>query len=327
MTEQTTRDAQTDKMLEKVRKLIAKAEGTDNIEEREAFFERANALMLKHSIDQAVLDATRPADQRIKPEALEFIDIATGGTPIKDALVDLAAAIADYFGCKIVYFGLGRGGPSASVYATVVGYPSDLRSFQTLFTALSLDLASQINPKPDASQDFDQNVWRLRNAGVKWGDLAVQMNRVYAALSDEERTAQSWKVIPIRSDAQYPIPAAAYRRYCKKIGEAPRRTRTPVGYQREFAKAYVSRVHIRLVDQKFKAEDSADVGTALVLRSDNIDAMFAEKFPKVKVAAASARTKSTYNADARRAGREAGERADIGLNRTGSGSARPELNG
>lgn len=321
----TNETAATDRMLEKVRALIAKAEGTDSAPEREALIERAQALMLKYSIDQAVLDATRPADQRIKPDKLEFFTVATGDTPIRDALVDLASATADYFGCKIVYFGLRS--KRGAVYATAVGYPSDLRSFQTLFTALHLDLASQISPKPVANKSFDENVWVLRNAGTKWSDIAKAMNALRDSTPENSGLRAAWKPIPIRSDNQYPIPAAAYRRYCKQIGEAPRRTRTPVGYQRNFATAYVAKVHLRLVEQKMKAEDGAGVGTALVLRSDNIDEAFSEMFPKVKEAPKSSRSSSTYDATARRAGRAAGERADIGLNRTGSGSSRPELDG
>lgn len=313
MNENTAASAATDKMLEKVRKLIAKAEGTDSPEEREALIERANALMLQHSISEAMLEASRPADKRIKPEMLEFFRITDGGH-LRDQISDLAAAIADYFSCRAVFFGL-NGKAEQPIFMTLIGYPSDLRSFQTLFTALSLDLASRINPKPDASKSFDENVWRLRNAGMKWGDIAAEMNRLRNSTPENSGLRAAWKEIPIRSDAQYPIPAAAYRRWCKEIGEAPRRTRTPIGYQREFASAYVSKVWLRLLDQKAKAEEQAGAGTALALRGDSLDDLFAEKFPKLK--AARKRQSPTYNADARRAGREAGASADIGLNRMG----------
>lgn len=315
----------TDRMLEKVRKIIAKADGTDNTEEREAFLQKASALMLQHSIDEAMLEATRPEEKRTQPEALEFIDIATGGTPVKDALVDLSAAIAEHFGCKIVFFGLQNGKARDSVYGTVVGFPSGLQSFQTLFTALQLELARQINPKASADRSFDENVYILRSAGVKWGEIAFQLNRIYLAMSDEERAAQGWKLIPLRNDAQYPIPAAAYRRYCKKIGEAPRRTQSPVNYQRNFATGFVSQISMRMIMMRIEAQEATEgSGTALVLRADAIDDKLNDMFPKVKEMGK--RQELRYNSEARRAGRAAGDRADLGQRRTGSGS-RPELDG
>lgn len=315
----------TDKMLEKVRALIAKAESTDSGPEAEALLQKASALMLKHSIDEAMLEATRPADKRTKPEALDRIMIVPQGTPIKEQLVDLAGHVAEHFGCRIVYFGLKSKRVGTAVWATIVGYPSDLRSFETMFTALSLDLASRLQPRPDVSKGFDENVYDLHEAGVKWREIARLMNVAFDAHQPEGWRAS---VRPSKDQPELLVPwpdghrlINAYRRHCKAIGEEPRAIQSPVTYQRNFATGYVRRVWHRFIDMRIKAQEEASVGTALVLRGDAVDETVDEMFPKLGLAPK--RKGLAYDARARRAGEEAGAKADLGgNNRFGAGGRR-----
>jgi hypothetical protein len=321
-------NATEDRMLQKVRALVAKAESTDSAPEREALIAKAEALMLKHSIDQAMLDMNRPADQRIKPEALEYFQLADYGTPIRDQIVDLGQWVAYHFGCKIIFFGLRRGKTTSAVHATIVGFPSDLRSFQTLFTALHLDLAAQLRPKPDNNKTFDQNVYDLHEAGVKWIEIANAMNRAYEqAPAGTMRAMWRDSVRPGKDQPENLVPwpdghrlINAYKRHCKAIGEEPRSIQSPVTYQRNFASAYVSRIHSRLVDSRLEAEETAGAGTALALRTDSIDEVIAEMFPKLGTAAP--RKDLRYDSRARAAGRNAADRADIGGKRMGSDGRR-----
>lgn len=323
--------AATDKMLEKVRALIAKAEGTDNAHEAETYLEKAQALMLKHSIDEAMLNMARPAEDRIRPESLEWFKIADAGTPIRDQIINLAAEVAEHFGCKIVFFGLRRGGARDRAFCTVIGFPSDLRSFQTLFTALHLDLVSRLQPRPDVSKSFDENVYNLHEAGVNWRQISNIMNRAYQTLDRPAHWRQAVRVNEkFGADTLVPWDGnsmdggrliRAYKRHCAAIGEAPRVVKSPVMYQRNFAAGYVGRVTIRLIEARTK-NDSAEVGSALALRSNGIEELFKEMFPKVGKAV---RQKDIgYDPRARTAGREAGDRADLGGTRFGD-SKRPEL--
>lgn len=50
----------TDSMMERIRNLLAKAEATTFQEEAHAFTEKAQELMQKYAIDQAMLEASRP---------------------------------------------------------------------------------------------------------------------------------------------------------------------------------------------------------------------------------------------------------------------------
>lgn len=323
-------EATTDRMLEKVRKLIAKAEGTDSTQEAEVYLEKAQELMLQHSISEAMLNASRPAEKRTKAEALEFFSIADYGTLIRYQLVSLASEVAGHFGCNIVFFGLRRGGARSNVSTTVVGMPSDLRSFQTLYTALMLDLVSRLQPRPDVSKSFAENVYILHDMGVKWREIANLMNKAFV-----DHRPEGWReAVRIGKDGNSDILVPwngssmdggrlirAYRKHCAEIGEKPRAIQSPVMFQRNFAVGYVERISVRLAIARMKGQ-TQEAGTALALRSDGIEQLFAGMFPKLGKAVP--QKDIGYDPKARYAGHEAGDRADIGADRFGH-SQRPEL--
>jgi uncharacterized protein DUF2786 len=313
MTEQQIPQAKLDKTLAKVRALIAKAESTDSPAEAEALRERADALMFAHAIDEVMLEASRPEEQRTKPAHIR-IKLADK-SHLTEQITYLAQYLANHYRVRLVFMGLYTK-HWGDITVTAVGYESDLRFFETMFTALHLDLAGKLTPKADPAETFDANVYRMRDAGMSWGAIAHEMNKTranYLKANAANTAAQSlvadWKEIPIREDAQYPIPAGAYRRECKRRGEAPRRTRTPVGYQRNFAEGYVNRIGLRLAEMRRK-RDNEGSGTALVLRSDSVEDMVNELFPKMSKSKAPAKLKTDWQA--RVAGDEAGKTADLG---------------
>lgn len=307
----------TDKMLAKVRALIAKAEGTDNTAEAEAFFERAEQLMTKHMIDEAMLEATRPAEARMKPGSID-VDICVK-SHLDDQWTDLAMALAMQYGCRIIFYGLGVK-YYTKIWAKVYGFESALRSFEMLFTGLHLDMASQLTPKPDRNRSFDENVYVLHEAGVKWREIADMMNRAY-----ETGPTAAWRSAVRASKTQpevlVPWPDGhrlinAYKRWCVAIGDTPRAIQSPVTFQRNFAQGYINRVLYRLAEMKRKEEQDAGAGSALVLRQDAVDTAFEEAHPERTTF--NGRRAVRYLAEARQAGDEAGQRADLNQRRTGT---------
>ncbi|NUO59443.1 MAG: DUF2786 domain-containing protein, partial [Hamadaea sp.] len=127
------------KMLDRVRALLAKAESTTFPEEAEAYTAKAQELMARHSIDFALLMARtggkdEPAVRRIP------ID-----NPYEAAKTLLLQAVAEANACRSVwteYYG----------FATVTGFPGDLDSVELLFTSLlvqAVTAMTQSGPKQD----------------------------------------------------------------------------------------------------------------------------------------------------------------------------------
>ena len=111
------------RMLDRVRALLAKAESTTFPEEAEAFTAKAQELMARHSIDEALLAARtgsrdEPAGRRVG------ID-----NPYEAPKVLLLDAVAEANRCRSVWskqFG----------FVTVLGYSSDLDAVELLYTSL-----------------------------------------------------------------------------------------------------------------------------------------------------------------------------------------------
>lgn len=112
-----------DRILGRIRALLAKAESTDFTEEAEALSARAQELMAKFSIDHALL--TAQSGEREEPSGRRIpVD-----SPYEDPKGTLLNVIALANRCRAVWakdVGL----------MTVVGFPADLDAVELLFTSL-----------------------------------------------------------------------------------------------------------------------------------------------------------------------------------------------
>ncbi|MBY8871706.1 DUF2786 domain-containing protein [Micromonospora sp. PLK6-60] len=110
-------------MLDRVRALLAKAESTTFPAEAEALTGKAQELMARHSIDQALLDDT--AERPGQPGGLRLATEA----PYPGAKALLVQEVAAANRCESVWSDdLG--------FATVLGYPADLAAVELLYTSL-----------------------------------------------------------------------------------------------------------------------------------------------------------------------------------------------
>ncbi len=127
----------TETELERIRKLLAKAEGTSNENEREAYLAKATDLMLKHGINEALLrqEQKKSGAVREKPTT-RTIDV----TGIYSRYhVDMLNRIAKAFGVRLIQSPAYR---SSDVRVYLVGFPSDLDLVETLYTSLLLQATS-----------------------------------------------------------------------------------------------------------------------------------------------------------------------------------------
>lgn len=114
-----------ERLLTKVRMMLAKAESTPYEAEAEAFTAAAHSLMTRHSIDRAVLDATTPGRSATGPGAVRLPIPA----PYARDKFTLLTAVARANRCEAVWhdhFG----------FATIVGFPVDRRTVELLFASL-----------------------------------------------------------------------------------------------------------------------------------------------------------------------------------------------
>ncbi|WP_267888789.1 DUF2786 domain-containing protein [Streptomyces sp. NRRL F-5755] len=132
------------RLLGRIRGLLAKAEATDYPEEAEALSAKAQELMARHSIDEALLDhagadagpgtgrATAPAAIRIGIEG-----------PYEQAKALLLDAVAAANRCQAVWSGdVG--------FSTLIGFEADLEAAELLYTSLLLQATTAMHRAGDA---------------------------------------------------------------------------------------------------------------------------------------------------------------------------------
>jgi Protein of unknown function (DUF2786) len=120
-------------VLRKVRKLLAKAEATDNPREAEAFSAKAVALIAVHRIDVARLADDRAADE------LTVRHVPIGRGAYVRARLALLQAIAGAHDAELVW----QAGPDGTT-ALLAGFASDLDAVVVLYESLHLQAATQM---------------------------------------------------------------------------------------------------------------------------------------------------------------------------------------
>lgn len=111
-----------EKMLSRVRGLLAKAESTEFPEEAEALSAKAQELMTRHALGRVLVDADTAAEDLPSARRL-WLD-----TPYVDAKALLADVVARANRCKVIFSSWG--------FVTIVGDENDLDSVELLTTSL-----------------------------------------------------------------------------------------------------------------------------------------------------------------------------------------------
>ncbi len=130
----------TETWLDKIQKLLAKAERTDSQEEAEAFSAKAQELMLRHAIDQATLEAftgTKRQDKVIE------ITIPHKGI-FRSAQRYMTSRIGKAFGFKTLQLKLGN-----TDYAYWIGFESDVRDAEVIAASLLIQAHNAMTRKAE----------------------------------------------------------------------------------------------------------------------------------------------------------------------------------
>jgi hypothetical protein len=120
-----------DRILDRVRKLLAKAEGTTNQHEADAFMLKAQELIATHRLDEAAVWADLGVQERQHPHIRRIS--MPGQVNLVKAKRGLLATVGQANNCTVVQH---RGADHMSV----AGMPSDTEVVELLYTSLLLQM-------------------------------------------------------------------------------------------------------------------------------------------------------------------------------------------
>ena len=261
-TENTTA---TQGMLAKIRGLLDTAESLraqGNEAAADTYEAKAHALREKYAVEEEALIASDPTS--VLPIYAEITLVGTG-SPFQQEYVNMFHYVAKHCGIRKVYEWKHTPGQGYAVTACVVGYESDIRYAELIYTNARLVFMEKLEPKVLPHLSEQVNVYRLRAAGIErvrisdllWG------NREKANLSKVGRL---------------------YKAECKARGEEALlagRGVTGKVYREQYATEFVWTLDRRLR----RAQDSAgQYGGGLVLhgRADRVDEAFYERYPHLR---------------------------------------------
>lgn len=168
------------RMLTRIRALLAKAEATGYPEEAEALSAKAQELMARHSVDEALLDAQAPTHDT--PGACR-IGVEPPYEQAKAVLLD-AVATANH--CRAVW-------NEPFAFSTVVGFEADLEAVELLHTSLLVQ-ATMAMTRAEAAQRAGG---RKRTKTFRQSFLAAYAHRVGTRLRAAAETQVGDDLLPV----------------------------------------------------------------------------------------------------------------------------------
>ncbi len=188
------------RVLEKVRALLAKAESTTFPEEAEALSAKAQELMARHAIDEAMVGAGAGAGAGEGPGGVRVpVD-----DPYASAKSILLSEVASANGCRAVWSkGFG--------FCTVLGFESDLEFVDLLYTSLLVQATSAMVA---AGSQVDR-YGRSRTRSFRQAFLLAYAGRIGQRLREAEAASQAAAtedygaaLLPVLTDRSATVAAA-----------------------------------------------------------------------------------------------------------------------
>src|SRR5215203_6185121 len=182
-----------DKVLGRVRALLAKAESTDFPEEAEALSAKAHELMARYAIDHVLLDT---AGQRAGGPGLHrlFVD-----PPYPSAKFLLLSRIAKANRCDAIW-------DKRDGVATVIGFPVDAEAVEILYTSLLIQATTAM-----LGHGAQTDGWgRSRTKAFRHSFLLAYGERIGQRLA--EQTARAEQEAVDRTPGTDLVPVLAERR-------------------------------------------------------------------------------------------------------------------
>ncbi|MFJ4617310.1 DUF2786 domain-containing protein [Streptomyces sp. NPDC088812] len=188
------------RMLTRIRALLAKAEATGYPQEAEALTAKAQELMARHSVDEALLDARAPA-----PDAPGACRIGVE-PPYEQAKAVLLDAVADANHCRAVW-------NEPFCFSTVVGFEADLEVVELLFTSLLVQAQTALT-RAEAAQRAGG---RRRTKTFRQSFLAAYAHRIGTRLAAAAETPLADDLLPVLATRDLAVTDATDRMFPETV--------------------------------------------------------------------------------------------------------------
>ena len=193
-----------DDIIAKIQKLLAKAESTNHEAEADAFFAKAQELMMNHAISEEVLKA---AGKKMQDEMVEVSVTIKEGQPATKSRQWFLRRVAEAMNCRTLIFG-------RTNTTHVFGYKSEAEFVQLLYMSVELQSRAAVLRELKAAKrehaerhpysKFRPGVWRrtfieayLSRVGDRITARYVQADATHGTgtsivLRDRGKTAEEW---------------------------------------------------------------------------------------------------------------------------------------
>ena len=181
-----------DDMLNKVRALLAKAEGTDSDHEAEALTAKAAELMARYGIDEAM--AAQRADHRAKPGS----KIVLVDAPYAGPKASLLNVVAKAFRCRAVQ--LTRPGDKTQLKVHLFGFESDMELVEILFTSLLLQASHGAVRVEKQTDHYGRSRTRSARSSYILGFATAVQSRLATVKAEAEASAPGAELVLVGRD-------------------------------------------------------------------------------------------------------------------------------
>lgn len=237
--------------------------------EAEACRAKAEELMVKYRIEEEMLRVTKLASGTAEQPIMEEMIVCAYGNKYKEHYYSLAYFVAQHAGVRVVAdYRKAVNDENVEEFSLIlqmVGFESDIRYAEMLYTGVRLTFSSLLEPKVNPRESDEDNVYRLRSSGM-------ERIRIAELMWGSGSHANNAKVTKL------------YAAACAARGEDPKVVGRSVNvktFRGSYADAFVTRIYNRL--NAMKATAGLESG-ALVLhgRKDAVDEAFYARFPHLR---------------------------------------------
>lgn len=254
-----------DDMMRKIQGLLATADDPATPPPAaENFRAKAEELMMKYRIEEEDLRSRGDLHVETITPGSKWVPLCPSDSPYLNAYWSMAIYAARHTGCRMTDKWDNVDGTYV-LGAMVVGFESDVRYMEMLFTAARIVFASRMEPVVDSSLSDEENVYRLRSAGIE----RIKIARMMGYGDTNSATAKVTNM---------------YKRACKARGEDAALTGRGTSVQ-AFKEAYVASFTSELHNRLWRARNAASTGggeLVLANRKADVDEAFYELYPHLR---------------------------------------------